>query len=90
MRTESKMKLVMVNGEQVKMHKGRDEVWFLHEEEALHHLSGHTGSEATRLLTGKYFPRYPFSSGTKKMKSIIFTRDFRKYLEGSGYDANYC
>jgi len=89
MRTESKMKLVTVNGERVKMYKGRDEVWFLYEEEAVHHLNGHTGSDATELITGKYFPRYPFARGSKKMGSLIFTRDFRRFLEGSEYDANY-
>jgi len=70
-------------------YKGRGEAWFLHQEEAIHHLNGHTVSEATELITGKWFPRYPFAREGKKMNSMIFTKDFRKYLEGSGYDANY-
>jgi len=72
----------------VTLYKGRGEAWFLYQEEAIHHLNGHTTSEASALITGKGMPRYPFAKEGKKMNAMIFTREFRKFLEGSGYDAN--
>ncbi len=90
MKIESKTKSVKANGQQVILHRGKGEAWFLHREEAVYHRCGNTASEATALITGKGgMPRYPFAREGKKMNAIIFTREFRRFLEGSEYNANF-
>jgi hypothetical protein len=90
MKTETpNIKSITLHGEQLTLYQGRGDSWFLHEEEAINHSHGHTVAEATMLITGKWFPRYPYAKApNKKYDARIYTSAFRYWLDGVDYDAN--
>jgi len=83
MKTEiPSIKSITLHGETITLHRGKDEAWFLYEDEAQQHRVGHTVAEALTLITGSSLPRFLFPSTQKVSWSRASAREFRRYLEG--------
>ncbi len=90
MKTEiPNIKSIMRHGVSHTLYRGKGEAWFLNAEEALNHSHGHTTMEATFLITGKHFPRFPYAKAQqKRYDARIYTSKFRYWLEGVDFNAS--
>ena len=83
MKTEiPSIKSITLHGEMRTLYRGKDEAWFLHEDEAQQHRMGHTVAEALMLITGSGLPRFLFATTKKDSWPRASAREFRRYLEG--------